>query len=129
MWRGDEGGRATVEELTEHYALVTPVVKDATLVATVLRHTEDHPKDLVMIFTDTCKRTQVRGGVKEGCLGGESVLPFFIFIDLFTYIFSLILFYLFILFHLYLFIYYIFFLYIIFRGQNLKLVIYILRGY
>lgn len=49
-----------MEELTEEYALVMPVMKDATLVATVLRHTQDHPKDLVMVFTDTCKRTQVR---------------------------------------------------------------------
>ncbi|XP_050697693.1 probable ATP-dependent RNA helicase DDX49 [Eriocheir sinensis] len=71
VWRGDEGGRATVEELTEEYALVTPVMKDATLVATVLRHTQDHPKDLVMVFTDTCKRTQVLK-MMLGALGIEA---------------------------------------------------------
>lgn len=61
VWRAEEGGRATVEELEEHYALVNPVVKDATLVATVLKHSEDKPRDLILVFTDTCKRTQVRG--------------------------------------------------------------------
>ena len=59
VWHEKEGERATVEELEEQYCLVNPVVKDATLVATVLQHSEDNPRNLILIFTDTCKRTQV----------------------------------------------------------------------
>ncbi|KAG0729957.1 putative ATP-dependent RNA helicase DDX49 [Chionoecetes opilio] len=72
VWRGKEGERATVEELEECYALVHPVVKDATLVATVLQHAEDKPRDLILVFTDTCKRTQVLK-MLLGALGIESV--------------------------------------------------------
>ncbi|KAK8390198.1 hypothetical protein O3P69_013046 [Scylla paramamosain] len=72
VWRAEEGGQATVKELEEQYALVNPVVKDATLVTIVLKHTEENPRDLILVFTDTCKRTQVLK-MMLGALGIESL--------------------------------------------------------
>lgn len=51
--------QATVQQLDERYALVNPIVKDATMIATVVRQIEQKPKGLILIFTDTCKNTQV----------------------------------------------------------------------
>ncbi|KAG7173528.1 ATP-dependent RNA helicase DDX49-like [Homarus americanus] len=50
--------QATVQQLDERYALVNPIVKDATMIATVLQHTEEKPRGLILIFTNTCKSTQ-----------------------------------------------------------------------
>lgn len=58
------GKQATVQQLDERYALVNPIVKDATMVATILQHTEEKPKGLIIIFTDTCKKTQVWNKLK-----------------------------------------------------------------
>lgn len=48
-----------MQQLDERYSLVNPVVKDANMVALLLKYTQDKPKSLVIVFTDTCKNTQV----------------------------------------------------------------------
>ncbi|KAK8750843.1 hypothetical protein OTU49_015022 [Cherax quadricarinatus] len=59
LWQSSGNKQATVQQLDERYALVNPIVKDATMIAMVLQQTEQKPRGLIMIFTDTCKNTQV----------------------------------------------------------------------
>ncbi|XP_071523836.1 probable ATP-dependent RNA helicase DDX49 [Panulirus ornatus] len=59
LWQSSMRQQVTVQQLDERYSLVNPVVKDATMVVTVLQLTKEKPKGLIIIFTDTCKNTQV----------------------------------------------------------------------
>ncbi|KAK4323510.1 hypothetical protein Pmani_005822 [Petrolisthes manimaculis] len=59
VWQSSSSDQATVQQLDERYALVNPVVKDPTMIAVILQHIEKKPKSLILVFTDTCKRTQI----------------------------------------------------------------------
>ncbi|XP_042213499.1 probable ATP-dependent RNA helicase DDX49 [Homarus americanus] len=71
--------QATVQQLDERYALVNPIVKDATMIATVLQHTEEKPRGLILIFTNTCKSTQVLSMLLNSlgieCVALHSMMP------------------------------------------------------
>merc|ERR1739838_68793 len=58
LWQSS-GEQATVQQLDEKYILSNPTVKDATMVAMLLKFQEEKPKALVIVFTDTCKSTQI----------------------------------------------------------------------
>ncbi|XP_076038152.1 putative ATP-dependent RNA helicase DDX49 [Oratosquilla oratoria] len=72
LWQS-QGEQATVEQLEEEYVLINPVVKDATLVAVLLKFQEESPRGLVIVFTDTCKSTQILGMLLNE-LGVECVM-------------------------------------------------------
>ncbi|CAL4132218.1 unnamed protein product, partial [Meganyctiphanes norvegica] len=71
LWQSS-GDQATVQQLDERYILSTPTVKDATMVAMLLKFQEEKPKGLVIVFTDTCKSTQILSMMLNE-LGVESV--------------------------------------------------------
>lgn len=52
---------STVEELDQYYILMPADVKDAYLVHTVDKYLEKNKKSSIIIFTNTCKYTQVLG--------------------------------------------------------------------
>lgn len=56
-----------MQQLDERYCLVSPVSKDATMVALLLEFSEKNPKGLIIVFTDTCKSTQVSALDIEYC--------------------------------------------------------------
>ncbi|XP_066983657.1 probable ATP-dependent RNA helicase DDX49 isoform X3 [Macrobrachium rosenbergii] len=72
LWEADYSKQATVTELDERYSLVNPIVLDATLVAVLLEQQKQDPKGLIIVFTDTCKSTQILGLMLNE-LGIESV--------------------------------------------------------
>lgn len=60
LWQTSaKNDQATVQQLDERYCLVSPVSKDATMVALLLEFSEKSPRGLIIVFTDTCKSTQV----------------------------------------------------------------------
>ncbi|XP_042886823.1 probable ATP-dependent RNA helicase DDX49 [Penaeus japonicus] len=60
LWQTSaKNDQATVQQLDERYCLVNPVSKDATMVALLLEFSEKNPKGLIIVFTDTCKSTQI----------------------------------------------------------------------
>lgn len=71
LWQSS-GEQATVQQLDEKYILCNPTVKDATMVATLLKFQEEKPKALIIVFTDTCKSTQILSMMLNE-LGIESV--------------------------------------------------------
>ena len=48
-----------VKQLDERYCLVAAPVKDSTLVQILMKYQEENTSGLAMIFTETCKMTQV----------------------------------------------------------------------
>ncbi|XP_046358343.1 probable ATP-dependent RNA helicase DDX49 [Haliotis rufescens] len=60
FWQ-QEASVATVEELTQTYVLMAADMKDAYLVHIVQSYTEKHPHSSIIIFTSTCKYTQILG--------------------------------------------------------------------
>ncbi|KAK7070808.1 putative ATP-dependent RNA helicase ddx49 [Halocaridina rubra] len=59
LWQSDLSEQATVKQLDERYALVNPVVLDATMVWSIMEQLKKTPKGLIIVFTDTCKSTQI----------------------------------------------------------------------
>lgn len=63
MFRWESGGQgateSTVAQLTEQYTLVNPKVRDAALVAFLLQWREENPKQLALVFVDTCAAAEV----------------------------------------------------------------------
>ncbi|XP_052795014.1 probable ATP-dependent RNA helicase DDX49 isoform X2 [Mya arenaria] len=53
----------TVEQLKQYYVLMSADVKDAYMMHLLDVYCTDHPKSSVMIFTSTCKYTQILGMV------------------------------------------------------------------
>ncbi|XP_068211865.1 probable ATP-dependent RNA helicase DDX49 [Palaemon carinicauda] len=72
LWEADYSKQATVTELDERYSLVNPIILDATMVAVILEQQKKDPKGLIIVFTDTCKSTQILGLMLNE-LGIESV--------------------------------------------------------
>ncbi|KAL7646073.1 UNVERIFIED_CONTAM: hypothetical protein RMT77_002974 [Armadillidium vulgare] len=58
VWQSSKK-ESTVQQLEEKYSLVNPAIKDAAMVSLVLKLKEENPKGLAIIFTDTCKSTQI----------------------------------------------------------------------
>ncbi|XP_060559247.1 probable ATP-dependent RNA helicase DDX49 [Ruditapes philippinarum] len=52
---------ATVEQLKQYYVLMSADVKDAYMMHVLDMYCEAHPKSSIMIFTSTCKYTQILG--------------------------------------------------------------------
>lgn len=72
LWESNLSEQATVKQLDERYSLVNPIVLDATMVATILEQLKKDPKGLIIVFTDTCKNTQILGMMLNE-LGVDSV--------------------------------------------------------
>ncbi|KAB7505925.1 putative ATP-dependent RNA helicase DDX49 [Armadillidium nasatum] len=58
VWQSNKK-ESTVQQLEEKYSLVNPAIKDAAMVSLVLKLKKENPKGLAIIFTDTCKSTQI----------------------------------------------------------------------
>lgn len=54
---------ATVEELKQYYVLMSADVKDAYMMHVLDTYSDANPKSSIMIFTSTCKYTQILGMV------------------------------------------------------------------
>ncbi|XP_047482065.1 probable ATP-dependent RNA helicase DDX49 [Penaeus chinensis] len=75
LWQTSaKNDQATVQQLDERYCLVSPVSKDATMVALLLQFSEKNSRGLIIVFTDTCKSTQILNmmlnklGVQSVCI-------------------------------------------------------------
>ena len=55
VWTDQENRVATVQSLEQFYLLCHPNARDAYLVQAVRIYRQEHSRDSIMIFTDTCK--------------------------------------------------------------------------